>query len=106
KPRTLPRQIRQILPQFLIPARPGSIPATAAIHFQQLASPALAHRKPIAEQRHIRATAHEPHPFFAITAFNISLSSVRSATTVFSRRCPPPSCPKRLASSLSTPPYF
>jgi len=45
-----------------------------------------------------RASAHEPHPFFEITAFSISLSRLRSATSFFKREFSSSNCRSRCAS--------
>jgi hypothetical protein len=82
------------------------IPVACAVQVQQLASLALAVPVLGHHERHVPPHAHKLHPFFRSTAFSASLSRLRSATIVFSRRFSSSSSLSRLASFTSRPLYF
>lgn len=86
----LSRKLTQLLLQRFVLLFSSLIPITAPLHCQQPASPALAHFPLLDRERHIPATAYELHPFFSITPFSTSRSSVRSATMCFRRRAGSP----------------
>jgi len=104
-PRLLPRQLHQPRPQLVIRAC-RLIAVTRYRHRHQPANPALArcvfHPQPTC----IRPLVHELHPFFAISAFNISLSKLRSTTSFFKRVFSSRNCLASCASLTVTPPYF
>ena len=84
EPRLLPRQLDQPLAQLFI-ASPASIPKTRHRNLHQPADSLLARLIISAQPAHFFPQLYEPHPFFEITAFNISLSKLKSATNFFSR---------------------
>jgi hypothetical protein len=73
---------------------------------QQPARPLLARAILLAQPAHFFPQAYEPNPFFEITAFNISLSRVRSATNFFSRPFSQSTCRSRCAPPAFIPPHF
>jgi hypothetical protein len=54
----------------------------------------------------VRPLVYELHPFFAISAFNISLSRLRSTTSFFNFVFSSRNCFASCASLTSIPPYF
>jgi hypothetical protein len=78
-PRLLPGQPHQLLTQRLIRS-PRSIPITRHRNRYQPAHPALAGSILRSQPACIRPSVYELRPFFAITAFSIALSRLRSAT--------------------------
>src|SRR6516162_6000649 len=83
KPRLLSRQLHQLGPQRLIRAlRPVTIRRHR--HPHQPAHPALTGCVFHPQPDRVRPLVYELHPFFAITAFSISLSRLRSTTSFFS----------------------
>src|SRR5229473_2226474 len=82
--RLLSRRFHQPLAQcFIVP--PAHIPATRLRHAHQPADAPLAHQKMLPQPVHFLPPLYELHPFFSITAFSMSLSRLRSATSFFSR---------------------
>src|SRR5581483_11218863 len=59
-----------------------------------------------AQPAHFLLALYELHPFFSITAFSISLSRLKSATSFFNRPFSSSSCRNRCASPTLIPPYF
>src|SRR5438128_1057136 len=104
-PRLFPRCFHQTLAQRLI-APPARVPLTRFRHTHQLAEPPLAHQKMRVQPAHSLPALYELHPFFSITAFSMSLSRLRSATSFFSRWFSSSSCFSRWASPTLIPPYF
>src|ERR1044072_180594 len=103
--RLLPRRFHQLRPQhFVVPA--VHIPLARLRHVQQLADPPLAHQKLAPQPAHFLLAFYELHPFFSITAFSISLSRLKSATSFFSRPFSSSSCCNRCASPTLLPPYL
>src|SRR6266850_206822 len=83
-PRLLPRQLHQPLTQrFIAPCR--AVAKTRYRDRQQPANPLLARLVILSQPAHFSPQVHEPHPFFEITAFSISLSRLKSATSFFNR---------------------
>src|SRR5436309_7392681 len=103
--RLLPRRFHQTLAQRLI-APPALVPLTRLRYTQQLADPPLAHQKMGVQPAHFLPPPYELHPFFSITAFSMSLSRLRSATSFFSRPFSSSNCRNRCASPTLIPPYF
>src|ERR1051325_2446867 len=103
--RLLPRRFQQARAQlFVVP--PARIPLARLRHVQQLADPPLAHQKLAPQPAHFLLAFYELHPFFSITAFSISLSRLKSATSFFSRPFSSSSCRSRCASPTVIPPYL
>src|SRR6266403_3415201 len=75
-------------------------------HPHQPADPALARCVLQPQPVRLRPLFYEPHPFFAITAFSISLSRLRSTTSFFRREFSSRNCLASCASLTSIPPYF
>src|SRR5581483_8135342 len=103
--RLLPRQPYQLLPQRPIRS-PRVVTVTRHRNRHQPAHPALAGCVLNAQPAGIRPSVYELRPFFAITAFSISLSRLRSATSRFRREFSSSSERNRCASLTSIPPYF
>src|SRR5438445_220747 len=104
-PRLLSRRFHQPPAQrFIVP--PAHIPATRLRHSHQPADPPLAHQKMLPQPVHFLPPLYELHPFFSITAFSMSLSRLRSATSFFSRPFSSSSCRNRCASPTLIPPYL
>src|ERR1700691_164210 len=63
---------------------------------------------PISKSRflRVRPLVYELHPFFAMTAFSISLSRLRSTTSFFNFVFSSRNCFASCASLTSIPPYF
>src|SRR5579864_2919433 len=102
----LVRQLAQALPQPLVLALPAAIATGCTPQPHQPAGASL-------RDRYFRAHHYDRLPphlrayhFFATTACNACLSSVRSATRCFSRRFSSSKARRRLASLTSMPPYF
>src|SRR6266498_3607573 len=72
----------------------------------QPANPALADHVPYPQPARVRPLIYELHPFFAITAFSISLSRLRSTTSFFNFVFSSRNCLASCASLTSIPPYF
>src|SRR5512133_4286307 len=104
--RLLPRQFDQVLAQLRVILRPWFISITAAIHRQQLASPALTEAVFGNHESHILPLTYKLQPFFRMTPFRASRSRLRSATSCFRRRFSSSSSFKRRASFTSIPPYL
>lgn len=91
--------------QALIVAR-APITETGYCDLHQPASPLLTRAVVLAQPVHFLTEAHEPHPFFEITAFSMSLSRLKSTTSFFNRGFHPPTAATvritrtRFASSL------
>ncbi len=102
--RLLSGQPHQLLAQRLI-GSPRMIAITGYGNRQQPAYPALTGLVPCAEPVSIRPSVYV-RPFFAITAFSISLSRLRSATSRFRREFSSSSDRNRCASLTSRPPYL
>src|SRR5947209_7836263 len=105
-PGVLPRHGQQRLTELRVSIRPRLIPVRRAVHFQELASVALAERMLGHYQRHVPPGAHKLQPFFRMTVVSASLSRLRSATKPLSRRFSSSSAFRRLASLTSMPPNF
>ncbi len=105
EPRLLAGDLDQLRAQRIIRSS-CFIAITADCHRQQPADPALAGRVLFAQPARIRPLVYELQPFFAITAFSISRSWLRSATIFFSRWFSSSSSRNRRASFTSSPPYF
>src|SRR5439155_7494620 len=73
---------------------------------QRVARSALADAEPVPEKAHDLTASHGRHHFRWTAAFSIWLSSVRSATSVFSRRFSSSSARSFRASLTSRPPYL
>src|SRR5437868_10815087 len=100
----LPGDLDQILPQLLVVVRLRLITVAAPIQFDELAGCAFAVLVFLHQQTHAPPLAYKLQPFFRITAFNASLSRLRSATMCFSRRFSSSSSFSRRASFTSSPP--
>src|SRR3974390_1518461 len=105
EPRFLSRQLHQPPAQLFIAAL-GRIPIARRRHPHQTAHATLAHPVLRPQPFRTRAIGYEPHPFFAITAFSISRSRLRSTTSFFSRAFSSLNCFASCASLTSIPPYF
>lgn len=81
--RLVSRQRDKSLPQIFI-APHGLVSITRYSHRQKPAYPALADQKLLPQPASIRPSVYELRPFLAITAFNISRSRLKSATSRFS----------------------
>src|SRR6266404_6286977 len=84
KPRFPARQLHQPLAQRLVAARA----LVVKIRYRdghQPASPLLAGLVVFPQPAHFLPQVYEPHPFFEITTFNMSLSRLKSATNFFNR---------------------
>jgi len=75
-------------------------------HPHQPANPALARCVLRTQPVRIRPLVYELHPFFAMTAFSISLSRLRSTTSFFNFVFSSRNCLASCASVTSIPPYF
>src|SRR6185312_2906150 len=104
-PRLLPRQLQHLTSQGFIRSL-ALIAIAAHRQRQQPADPALADLVLLPQPARVRPPVYELSPFFAITAFSISRSRLRSATSFFSRPFSSSSCRSRCASFTSRPPYF
>src|SRR5215475_13118465 len=103
--RLLPRCFHESGSQlFVVP--PAHISLARFRHSQQPADPPLAHQKMVPQPVHFHFALYELHPFFSITAFSISLSRLKSATSFFNRPFSSSSCRSRCASPTVIPPYF
>src|SRR5213594_1980892 len=103
--RLLPRQLHQLRAQRLIAAsRPVAVTCDRYPH--QPANPTLARCVLGPQPVRVRPLVYELHPFFAITAFSISLSRLRSTTSFFNRVFSSRNCFASCASLTSIPPYF
>ena len=78
--RMLPGQRQQCLTELRVAVRPRLILVCRAVHFQELASVALAESMLGHYQRHVPPGTHKLQPFFRITVVSASLSRLRSAT--------------------------
>src|SRR6266498_313722 len=105
KARLLPRQLHQPRAQRLIALCP-LVAVTRYRHPHQPANPALADHVPYPQPARVRPLIYELHPFFAITAFSISLSRLRSTTSFFNFVFSSRNCLASCASLTSIPPYF
>src|SRR5271165_7181745 len=103
--RFLSRQLHQSRAQLIIAAC-GLITATRYRYPQKPANPALARRVLPSQPVRIRPLVYELHPFFAMTAFSISLSRLRSTTGFFNFVFSSRNCFASCASFTSIPPYF
>src|ERR1035441_1774339 len=103
--RLLPRQLHQSHAQLVIAAR-CLIAVTRYRHPQQPANPALARCVLPTQPTRVRPLVYELHPFFAMTAFSISLSRLRSTTSFFNFVFSSRNCFASCASFTSIPPYF
>src|SRR5580704_405134 len=103
--RLLSGQSHQLLSQRLIRS-PRLIPITAHCNRHQPAHPALTGSILRGKPARIRPPVYELNPFFAMTAFSISLSRLRSATRRFRREFSSSSERSRCASLTSRPPNF
>src|ERR1700676_5641865 len=103
--RLLPRRRDQPFPQLrIVPL--AHVPLARLRHSHPVADPPLAHQKMLPQPVHFPPPLYELHPFFSITAFNMSLSRLRSPTSFFSRPFSSSSCRSRCASPTVIPPYF
>ena len=103
--RLLSGQLHQLLPeQFIRSTR--TVLVTRYRHRHQPAHPALTGFVLTVKPLRIRPPVYELRPFFAITAFSISLSRLRSATNRFKREFSSSNDRKRCASLASIPPNF
>src|SRR5277367_4860400 len=105
KARFLSRQLHQLRAQWFIAAR-GLVAVTRHRHPHQPANPALARCVLQPQPVRVRPLVYELHPFFAISAFSISLSRLRSTTNFFSFVFSSRNCFASCASLTSIPPYF
>src|SRR5262249_42110893 len=105
KARLLSRQLYQPRPQRFI-ASFRSIAMTRHRYPHQPAPPALTGCVLSPQPDHARPLVYELHPFFAIPAFSISLSRLRSTTSFFSFVFSSRNCLASCASLTSIPPYF
>src|SRR5690242_182293 len=103
--RLFPRCFHQSRSQLLV-VPPAHIPLARFRHMHQLADPPLAHQKMRVQPARFFLALYELHPFFSITAFSISLSRLKSATSFFSRPFSSSSWRNRCASPTVIPPYF
>src|SRR5579872_7069591 len=102
----LVRQLAQALPQPLVLGSPAAIATGSTPQPHQPAGASLRDRY-FREHHYDRLPPHlRAYHFFATTACNACLSSVRSATRCFSRRFSSSKARRRLASLTSIPPYF
>ena len=85
-------------------ARPVTV--TRYRHPHQPANPALARCVLAPQPVRVRPLVYELHPFFAISAFSISLSRLRSTTSFFNFVFSSRNCFASCASLTSIPPYF
>src|ERR1700677_442211 len=102
--RLQPRQLDQ-LPAQRFGAASAPVAVTRYRHPHQPANPALARCVLVPQPVRVRPLVYELHPFFAITAFSISLSRLRSTTSFFSRAFSSRNCFASCASLTSIPPY-
>src|SRR5713226_8030838 len=105
--RLLPCQLHQPQPQLFVAIRAACLVAvTRHRHPQQPANPALARCVLHPQPARLRPLVYELHPFFAITAFSISLSRLRSTTSFFNFVFSSRNCFASCASLTLMPPYF
>jgi hypothetical protein len=100
------RQLAQPRAQLFVALRSGPVAATGAIQLQQPTGAPFAHLISFDEQPRVVASRYRPQPFFSITAFSATLSRLRSATSVFSRRFSSSTSLSRFNSLTSSPAYF
>ena len=103
--RMLPRQLPQPFLNLAI-VSPASIPAARSWHCHQLADVALAGLVLLQQAPHFRSPLYEPREFFRITDWSMSLSRLRSATSLFNRAFSSRRCLTSSASLTSMPPYL
>src|SRR5205814_5095544 len=105
-PSPLPGQGAQSRPQFffLLRALP-LIPAARPRHAHEPTGSPFTQSMRLPNHAHHLAPVRGRQNFFATTVFKAWLSSVRSATTCFTRRFSSSSCRSRRASLISKPPY-
>src|SRR6185437_3699339 len=72
----------------------------------QPADPPRAHQVVLPQPARLFLPLYELQPFFSITAFSMSLSRLRSATSFFNRPFSSSNCRNRCASPTLIPPYF
>src|SRR5437660_5099495 len=99
------RQFHQSRAQRLIAAC-CLVAVTRYRHRHQPANPALTGCVLDPQPAHVRPLVYELHPFFAITAFSISLSRLKSTTSFFNFVFSSRSCLASCASLTVIPPYF
>jgi hypothetical protein len=85
---------------------PRLIAVTRYRHRHQPANPVFTHCVLHPQPVRVRPLVHELQPFFAITAFSISLSRLRSTTSFFSRAFSSRNCLAPYASLTSIRPYL
>src|SRR6185437_2600834 len=103
--RLLPRRFLQPLPQPLI-VPPALVTKTRLRQLHQPADPPRAHQVVLPQPARLFLPLYELQPFFSITAFSMSLSRLRSATSFFNRPFSSSNCRNRCASPTLIPPYF
>src|SRR3984957_4792757 len=103
--RLRPRQPHQQRAQRTIPPS-CPVAITRYRHPHQPANPALARCVLAPQPVRVRPLVYELHPFFAITAFSISLSKLRSTTSFFNLVFSSRNCLASCASLTVMPPYF
>ncbi len=102
--RTRSRQITQPHPQLLMPGRHVPIPLRGAGKCQHATCPTFADFVAGLQARHRVPAAHRRQGFFRSTSCSVALSSVRSATSCFSRRFSSSNCFSRRISLTPNPP--
>jgi hypothetical protein len=99
-------QLHQFLAQFRVPVRPRLVPIAGSPQAQQLAGPAFAQMKSGRDECNVLSQTGKLQPFFRMTAFSASRSSLRSATNCFNRGFSSSIYRRRCASLPSRLPYF